>query len=261
MWTGTRSAALAAVLVGVLLALGGCANEPIDGDGGGGIALPSITLPGGGGDDGGDGGGDAPATTASPATTSAPATTAAPAPEPAQPVPDDPDNAEQDGLDAEDWILLALIAVGVVAIVALVANASARHGQRQARTETDRRTRLDSIVGNCRWIHDHASLELVGVTDVEQLASTWPQVRQRILGTEADISAMAATDARLAPQLTALGRAVSSLRSSLETYVGFRTKPHTSGQDSLMHAATDSVVAARRELSSALAPFAAPVPV
>jgi hypothetical protein len=189
-----------------------------------------------------------PATTQPPAT-EAPGTTVAPT-EPAD---------EGDSGSSIDWGTVAIVAaiVAVVAgLIALIAGTASKRSR--ATTSLDRE--LAQVVGGAEWIHDQASLELIGGTHPpERLGPAWEDTRRRIndLGTHATAIAVDAKDETLSQQLYALTHALGLLGGALATSVGLRLQ---GGNDPGTRAAVDesfvTVNDRRHELHRALVPLA-----
>jgi predicted small lipoprotein YifL len=187
------------------------------------------------------------ATTAAtePATTTTAATTTAPG-----------DDGDDSGVD---WGLIALIAgiaAVVILLIALVAGAAGRRSR--ARGLLDRR--IGHVVGGAEWVHDQASLDLMGATQSpERLRAAWADTRRRIndLGAEATAIAVDADDEDLARQLRNLSHALGLLAGSLDTSVGLRVQ---GGDGPGTRAAVEESLATvndrRHELRSAILPLA-----
>jgi hypothetical protein len=196
----------------------------------------------------------ATATTESPATTSPPETQA-PASTVAPTLPTD----ESTGGSSIDWGTVAIVAAIVAAIallVALVGGAASRRRRAQASVNS----RVAQVVGGAEWIHDQASLELIGFTQSpERLRPAWEDTRRRIndLGAQASAIAVDAKDEALSQQLHALTHALGLLGGALDTSVGLRLQR---GNDPGTRAAVDesfvTVNDRRHELHRALVPLA-----
>lgn len=200
----------------------------------------------GSGDDGGEEG------QAPPAEEPPPETTAAPAPEqpaPEQPAPEQP---AEDEFSDEDWILL--IVLGVLALIVIIGATAAatNHSEKKeaARAALDRRTR--EISGGARWLHDQGSMEILRLTDPQQIRSAWAGVRGSTIDLESQITALRAgiDDPALDGSLAELGVGVAGLRGALESYVSLRLDPASS--PALVENATQTVQDRRRQLDASM---------
>jgi len=166
------------------------------------------------------------------------------------------DDGDDSGVD---WGLIALIAgiaAVVILLIALVAGAAGRRSR--ARGLLDRR--IGHVVGGAEWVHDQASLDLMGATQSpERLRAAWADTRRRIndLGAEATAIAVDADDEDLARQLRNLSHALGLLAGSLDTSVGLRVQ---GGDGPGTRAAVEESLATvndrRHELRSAILPLA-----
>ena len=188
-----------------------------------------------------------PATTATtqPTTTTAATTTTAP-------------GDEGDDSDV-DWGLVALIAgiaVVVILLIALIAGAASRRSRAKGRLDR----RIAHVVGGAEWVHDQASLDLMGATQSpERLRGAWDDTRRRIndLGAEATAIAVDADDQDLAGQLRNLSHALGLLAGSLDTSVGLRLQGGDGpGTRSAVEESLVTVNDRRHELRSAILPLA-----
>jgi len=166
---------------------------------------------------------------------------------------------EAAGDDSVDWGLIALIAgiaLVVILLVALIAGAASR----RRRTQGMLRRRIAQVVGGAEWVHDQASLDLMGATQSpERLRAGWDDTRRRInnLGSEATAIAVDADDEALAHELRTLSHSLGLLAGALDTSVGLRLQ---GGDAPGARAAIDesfvTVSERRYELEAALAPLA-----
>ncbi len=201
-----------------------------------------------------------PPTTEEPATTRPPRTTSPPATEaPATTVaPTEPADEGDDG-SSIDWGTVAIIAA-IVAVLAGVIAVIAGAGSKRRRAEASVNSRVAQVVGGAEWIHDQASLELIGGTrSPEQLRPAWDDTRRRIndLGAQAAAIAVDAKDEALGQQLHGLTHALGLLGGALDTSVALRLQ---GGNDPGTRAAVDESFVAvndrRHELHRALVPLA-----
>jgi len=189
-----------------------------------------------------------PATTATtqPATTTTAATTTT-------------ESGDEDDDSDIDWALVALIAgiaVVVILLIALIAAAASRRSR--AKSQLDRR--IAHVVGGAEWVHDQASLDLMGATQSpERLRAAWNDTRRRIndLGAEATAIAVDADDQDLAGQLRNLSHALGLLAGSLDTSVGLRLQGGDGpGTRSAVEESLVTVNDRRHDLRSAILPLA-----
>lgn len=199
-------------------------------------------------------------TTAAPTTvapTTAPPTTTAPtvaptlAPEPAGGGADDDSEVNWGAIGAVVGIILV-----VAALIALISSRS----RKQAQEKGTLNRRIAHVVGGAQWVHDQASLDLIGSTQSpDRLRVSWDDTRRRMsdLGAEVSSIAVSAHDKQVAGELRALGHALGLLEGALDTSVGLRMR---GGYDAGTVAATDESFVAvnerRHELHAALVPLA-----
>jgi hypothetical protein len=216
-------------------------------------------------------------TTSEPPTTAAPPTTApttAPPPTTASPTTARPTTTATtqattttgpDGGDDSDvdWALVALVAASALVAVLLIALLAAAASRRsRARATLDRR--IAHLVGGAEWLHDQASLDLVGAAYTpDRLRSAWADTRRRVndLGAEAATLAADAHDERLRGELGDIGRALGLLGGALDTSVGLRLQESGQVPGAAMASAeaADVVNQRRHQLRAAIAPLAARV--
>lgn len=197
------------------------------------------------------------APTTLPPTTAAPTTAATTGPTPATLAP--APGAGGDSGSGVDWGAVALVVaiiLVVAAIIALIAGAT----RKRAREQGTLQRRIAHVVGGAQWVHDQASLDLVGGTQSpDRLRVAWDDARRRMndLGAETAAIAVHARDDHVAGELRALGHALGLLAGALDTSVGLRLD---GGTDPRTAAAIDesymTVNERRRELHAALVPLA-----
>ena len=195
-----------------------------------------------------------------------PAETAPPEPEPEPETTEAPaaegDQASDDGLSTEEWVLLGVLAVVVVAVIAGITSAASRRSATKAAASSELHAQLSEIVGTSRWIHDSGSVEILLATDPTQAQSAWMEVRRRMVDVEGQISAMAAgtTDTNLQAVLRNLGQSVGELRGAAETYVSAKLRlAGTADSDDLLRIPDQAVNDHRQRLRAAIEPVAAAV--
>ena len=202
---------------------------------------------------------EAPPTTP---TTEAPTTPTTEAPSIATTTPESPETTvapEEDGGSDVDWgLILAIVAIiGVAALLfGLIAAAARRRSQ--AKGSLDRR--LAHLVGGAEWIHDQASLDLVGGTYTpDRLRGAWEDTRRRMndLGAEATALAVDAHDQQLQQQLRALSHSLGLLAGALDTSVGLRLQDaRDPGTAMAASASAEAVNQRRHDLRAAILPLA-----
>ncbi|MCP5028558.1 MAG: hypothetical protein GY929_19960 [Actinomycetia bacterium] len=181
-------------------------------------------------------------------------------PDEGEPEPEpEPEPEDDDGLSAEDWLLLAILGVGGFAIIMAGTSLASRHSEQKASARRVRNRRLAEIVGTGRWIHDQGSVDLLRATSAEQLRMLWAGTRERIMESERAVAVMATeeTDESLALSLDEAGRALVGLRGAAESYVSVKLGPSTEATGALLSAATQTLYERRRQLESALRPIEA----
>jgi hypothetical protein len=199
-----------------------------------------------------------PAPTSAPTTlppTSAPTTVATVGPTPATLAP----APAGDTGSGVDWAAVGLVVAILLVVAGLIALVSgAAHKRRREQGTLHRR--IAHVVGGAQWVHDQASLDLVGGTrSPDRLRVAWDDTRRRMndLGAEASAIAADAHDEHVAGELRALGHALGLLAGALDTSVGLRLD---GGTDPRTAAATDESYMAvnerRHELHAAIVPLA-----
>ncbi len=216
-----------------------------------------------------------PTTSTAPTTTSAPTTTEAPTSPPTTAAPTTaattattattvvattaaPAGTGDNGTSV-NWGLVALIAAIVVVVIAVIALIAGRARKRSAEQGVLHR-RIAQVVGGAQWVHDQASLDLIGGTQSpDRLRVGWDDTRRRMndMGAEATAIAVDVHDQQLAGELRQLTHALGMLAGALDTNVGLRLSGRT---DPGSVAATDesyvTVNERRHDLRAALAPLA-----
>ena len=143
-----------------------------------------------------------------------------------------PPPSEEDGDDSEDmsdgeWVLIVVL--GVVAIVLIIAatHASASHSRRKEEERSALDSRVGEIAGHARWLHDQGSVEVLRLTDPQQLGLAWRGTRQHTIDLESSIAALSTQtgDERINQSLRHLGHSVAALRGALDTNVALRLDP------------------------------------
>jgi hypothetical protein len=151
------------------------------------------------------------------------------------------------------WVIAA--AAAVLAIGLIVALVARRASQRNAVAATQSQ-RYQQLVGEAMWLHDQASVDLLGAggRDPERVRLEWNDVRRRADELQNQSTTLALNaPAETSPVLQQLGRAVGGLTGALDTYVGLRSRDAI--DDTLQPALTasaDAVGLRRRELEAAI---------
>jgi hypothetical protein len=212
---------------------------------------------------------------AQPTTTTTPPTTAAPsteAPTTLPPTTVAPTTAATSGPTAAtlapapagdsgsgvDWGAVGLV-VGILLVVAAIIALIASAARKRAHEQGTLQRRIAHVVGGAQWVHDQASLDLIGSTQSpDRLRVAWDDTRRRMndLGAEASAIAVDAHDQQAAGELRRLSQALGLLAGALDTSVGLRLN---GGTDPATAAATDesfmTVNERRHELRAAIVPL------
>src|SRR5262245_3071047 len=193
-----------------------------------------------------------PATTA---TTTAPTTVTTAAAPTVTPAP----GATTGGNDDINWGAIALV-VAILAVIGIIIAMISSRSRKQAAARGAVNHRISRVVGGAQWVHDQASLDLIGATQSpDRLRVGWDDVRRRMndMGAEASSIAVDAHDQKLAGELRQLTQALGMLAGALDTNVGLRVSGRT---DPGSVAATDesyiTVNERRHDLHAALVPLA-----
>jgi hypothetical protein len=203
---------------------------------------------------------EAPPTTP---TTEAPTTPTTEAPPSiATTTPESPETTvapEEDGDSDVDWGLI-LIIVAVIGVAALLFGLISSAARRRSQAKGSLERRLSHLVGGAEWIHDQASLDLVGGTYTpDRLRGAWEDTRRRLndLGAEATALAVDAHDQQLQQQLRVLSHSLGLLAGALDTSVGLRLQDTRDPGTAMAASASADVVNQRRhDLSAAIMPLA-----
>lgn len=191
--------------------------------------------------------------------TTAPTTGDTTAPPTATTIADDTGDA--DDASEVDWGLVGLVAAAVV-VVALLVGLIAGRARARRRDRLAESRRLAHLVGGAGWVHDQASLELMGGAESpERLRQAWGDVRRRINDLAAGAAeAAVGADPDVADELRRLGRALGDLERAIDTNVEMRVQ--SSGGPGSTTAVDESAAVLnqrRHDLSAAIAPLAARV--
>ena len=128
-----------------------------------------------------------------------------------------------------------------------------------ARADGDRETRVRNdrkdITAGGQWIHDQGSLDILRVSDPDQLRATWGTTRTQMVDFEGRVAGLAAgvDDAALVASLGQVGQSAAGLRGALDSSVSLRLDPDAAAKTELVESATQTVLQRRVELQSALA--------
>jgi hypothetical protein len=165
------------------------------------------------------------------------------------------------GGDSNDtnWALVAL-AVGIVIVIGLIVALLAGNAGKRSRQQGALQRRIAHVVGGAQWVHDQASLDLIGGTQPpDRLRVAWDDTRRRMndMGAEATSIAVDAHDQYIADELTALSHALGLLVGALDTSVGLRLDG--TGDPRTVAATNESFLTVnerRHDLHAALVPLA-----
>ena len=187
-------------------------------------------------------------------TTEVPPSTAATTPE----SPSTTVAPEEDAGSGVDWGLIAVI-VAIIAVAALLFGLISSATRRRSQAKGSLERRLAHLVGGAEWIHDQASLDLVGGTYTpDRLRGAWEDTRRRMndLGAEATALAVDAHDQQLQQQLRALSHSLGLLAGALDTSVGLRIQDARDPGAAMAASASADVVNQRRyDLMAAIVPL------
>jgi hypothetical protein len=178
-------------------------------------------------------------------------------PEETAPAPPENGTETDEGLSSEDWLIIALIGVAGLAIIfGATALATNRSGSKQAARASLAR-RLGEISGRARWVHDQGSIDVLRVSDPDQLRSLWNDVRVGMVDLEGTIAALAPSvgDAGLIQSLSYLGQSIAGLRGALESNVALRLDPGAAGQAELLEQSNRAVFERRQQVQAVLTPI------
>jgi hypothetical protein len=158
-----------------------------------------------------------------------------------------------------DWVLIAIFGA-IVAVAALLfgmMSVAKRRGAQEAQRALDRR--ISHVVREAEWVHDQASLDLVGDTYTgDELRAAWEDTRHRMndVGREATALADDAPDEQLRQELQALCYALDLLVEALATSVGLRLgDAQDPASTTPAPAATEAVHECRHTLMVAIMPL------
>jgi len=204
-------------------------------------------------------------TTEAAPTTEPPATitpTTEPPPSIATTTPVGPDTTlapaeEEEGSDVDWALILTIVAIVVVAALLFGLISAATRRRSQAKGSLNRR--ISHLVGGAEWIHDQASLDLVGGTYTpDRLHSAWEDTRRRMndLGAEATALAVDAHDKQLQQELRVLSHSIGLLAGALDTSVGLRLQDRQDASTAMAAGASAEAVNQRRhDLMVAIIPL------
>ena len=140
-----------------------------------------------------------------------------------------------------------------------VTSVAHNHSEKKAAALAEQNRSIGEIVGTARWIHDQGSVEVLRLTDPDQIERSWGDVRGRMIDLEADVATKRAAtdDPDLAGSLGRLGESVAGLRGALSSYVSLRTGPDAGTQPELIQDAAGTARERRQQLAAAIEPVAA----
>ncbi len=169
---------------------------------------------------------------------------------------------DRGGFGIVDWLVLAAIASAAIAVLLIVTSGS----QRQTEVPTAKPSRLQrqlyDVIARAHWIHDRASVDVLGAPNARQTRSRWREIRPRMIRIESRIATIAVGTGvpALDRRLLHLGRCIADLRGAEERYVAAEltaTGAATRDQgEQLVQSALEAVLAERRELLAAIEPVA-----
>ncbi len=164
---------------------------------------------------------------------------------------------EEEGSDV-DWALILTI-VAIVVVAALLFGLISAAARRRSQAKGSLNRRISHLVGGAEWIHDQASLDLVGGTYTpDRLRSAWEDTRRRMndLGAEATALAVDAHDKQLQQELRVLSHSIGLLAGALDTSVGLRLQDRQDATTAMAAGASAEAVNQRRhDLMVAIIPL------
>ena len=151
--------------------------------------------------------------------------------------------------------MVALLLGGLVILLMGLAiwAATSRRSQQKSDAMLNVSTRVNNVIATGNWLHDSASLELLGVP-AAQLTARWQNVRPRAveLQTEAAALGMASGSQQRDSALNSLSQAVGSFVSAMDGYVSLQSTGGENVTPELLTSARQSVEARRRDLGAAI---------
>lgn len=164
------------------------------------------------------------------------------------------DSSSSSGLSDQDVLILVLLGVAALAVIIAGVSVAVRQSEEKAAAESELKRRLAPIIGTTRWLCDSGAVDLLYITDRQQLAAAWYGVRERSIGLETHIAVLTAGVARpeFAQSIDMLGRSVSGLRAALQSYVSVRLDDDA--DVATLEVARNSVTRHRQQLAAALVP-------
>ena len=237
-----RLAFSAAVGVGLLILLTACSDETKD------KIQDAI--------DAEDPGGESPQEPA-PEPEPPPETEPPPEPEPEPPPATEPEAPpEDDELSNEDWLILGLLGLAAFAIIVGATSLAARHSEAKKSAQATLQHRIHQIAGIGRWVHDQGSVDVLRLSDPDQIRSSWTTTRTQMLELEGRIAALTAdvgpSDPALFDRLNQVGQTATALRGSLDSNVAIRLDPDAAAKSAMVESTTQTVLERRRDLDTAL---------
>ena len=183
-----------------------------------------------------------------------------PAPEepaPEEPAPEETPDDVEEGLSDEDWLIIAILAVAAFAVILVATSLSSSRSRKKEAARASFNRSLDQVIGGSRWVHDQATIDVLGATNPEQLRHIWNNTRARIVDVEGDVAVFSAgiSDPGLQHSLATLGQSLAETRSVLESNVATRLEPGA-GREELVQSSNRAVYDRRPQLLAAIAPVA-----
>lgn len=170
---------------------------------------------------------------------------------------DDGAGDETDDGDSTTWVLAVVVGVGAVVVLALVGSALGRSSSRRRAVHDAERQQLRHVLGGATWVHDQASIEIIGGggQSPERLRMGWEDTRRRIndLGSECATLALQ-SDPPTGAALSQLGQALGALSGALDTNVSLRLRTDLDDPSvgDALRASNEAVEARRRDLAGAI---------
>ncbi len=114
--------------------------------------------------------------------------------------------------------------------------------------------RYADVVGGFRWVHDQGTIEVLRISEPNQLNRSWPPLNQRIIDLEGQTASLALEepDENAASALGDLGRAAAALRAAMDADVALRSDSSAAHRVDILRSAAQTVQLRRTDLNSAL---------
>ena len=179
-------------------------------------------------------------------------TTGAPPETEAPPATEAPEDAES---ESNEDLLLWLLVILVMALVGVAIWAAvSRRSQQKSDAMINVSTRVNGVIAAGNWLHDSASLEILGAPSAA-VAARWQNVRPRAVELQMEAASLGqgSGSQQMDSALNSLAQTIGSFVGAMDGYVSLQATESENVSPELLTSARQSVEARRRDLGAAIA--------